>query len=76
MSEERSSSSESYIQLSVNARATVHAIQGKKEGSGAINWSVLARDLHLTVGQLKALSKIHLPEKSNKIPLRSLPISD
>jgi hypothetical protein len=56
----------------VFARATVHALQTKKEGSGPTNWGVLEKDLSLTVHQLKALTQVHLPADFNWIPLGSL----
>lgn len=65
-------SSEIYVELSSYARATVHALQIRKEGSGPVNWPILANDLNLTVEQLKALARIQLPPNSNRIPIRSL----
>jgi hypothetical protein len=64
-------SSEVYLELSSYARATVHALQNRAEGSGPVNWGVLAKDLKLTVRQLKALTRIHLPAYSNRVPLSS-----
>jgi hypothetical protein len=64
-------SHEIYIEISSYARATIHALQTRKEGSGPVNWGVLAKDLNLTVKQLKALTRVHLPTNSNWIPLSS-----
>jgi hypothetical protein len=64
-------SSEILIEISSYARATVHALQRRKPGSGPVNWAVLARDLNLTEKQLKSLAKVHLPDNSNWVPLSS-----
>jgi hypothetical protein len=64
-------SHEIYIEILSYARATIHALQTRKEGSGPVNWGVLAKDLNLTVKQLKALTRVHLSTNSNWIPLSS-----
>jgi hypothetical protein len=50
--------SEIFIELSPYTRATVHALQNRKEGAGPINWGVLAKDLNITIEQLKIHPKI------------------
>jgi hypothetical protein len=65
-------SSEIYLELSSYARATVHALQIRKEGSGPVNWLILAKDLNLTVEQLKTVARIQLPSNSIWISIRSL----
>lgn len=71
MADRREASAEVCLELLPYARATVHALQNRGEGAGPVNWGVLAKDLNLTVRQLKALTKIRLPADSNRIPLGS-----
>jgi hypothetical protein len=64
-----------YIVLSPYERGLVHALQMRKEGSGPVNWKVLAKDVKMSESFLKALIKVELPKDSNNIPLSSLNLS-
>jgi hypothetical protein len=64
------------VELTSYTRALVYALQNRNEGEGPMNWPVLAKDVNLTVAQLKALAKVHLPADSNWVPLSSFYTTD
>jgi hypothetical protein len=51
------------IELTSYARALIHALQSRKPGDGPVNWPVLAKNLNLTVDQLKVLAKVLSPRQ-------------